>query len=245
MNPHARAMPKHLATLRQTLGRWRRAYRLTQDSDFELLEWSIRHLRSLGEKRSFDEQRPVDTNGEPLPWMTYPAIEYLKQLDLTDKFIFEYGCGFGSLYWAKRARRVVSVEDNAAWAAEIRPKLRANQEIILASTQNEYVDSIGDCGEVPDIIIVDGIHRKACAEVASRIAPVTGIIVVDNSDWYLGACAVLADHGFFRFDFIGAGPINAYAWATSVFVKTNGGIGIRFKNVIPAVNGGLHHVVND
>ncbi len=36
---------------------------------------------------------PVNNNAKPLPWFTYPAIEYLNQLDLSSCAIFEWGCG--------------------------------------------------------------------------------------------------------------------------------------------------------
>lgn len=32
-----------------------------------------------------------DAAGNWLPWYTYPAIEYLKQLDFSQKTVFEYG----------------------------------------------------------------------------------------------------------------------------------------------------------
>jgi hypothetical protein len=55
---------------------------------------------------------PVDAHGEPVPWYTYPAIDYLRQLDFSDKTVFEYGSGYSTLFWASAARRVVSVEED-------------------------------------------------------------------------------------------------------------------------------------
>ena len=53
--------------------------------------------------------KPIWPDGRPVPWMTYPAICYLEQLDFSQKRVFEYGCGSSTAYWAKRALRTISV----------------------------------------------------------------------------------------------------------------------------------------
>lgn len=53
-------------------------------------------------ERTIDEKVCVDRDGNPLPWYTYPAIEYLSQFDYGEKTIFEFGCGYSSLFWAER-----------------------------------------------------------------------------------------------------------------------------------------------
>ena len=55
-------------------------------------------------ERTIDEKVCMDRDGNPLPWYTYPAIEYLRQFDYKDKKVFEFGCGFSSLFWALRAQ---------------------------------------------------------------------------------------------------------------------------------------------
>jgi hypothetical protein len=58
-------------------------------------------------ERTIDEKVCVDRDGNPLPWYTYPAIEYLSQFDYGEKTIFEFGCGYSSLFWAERAAKVI------------------------------------------------------------------------------------------------------------------------------------------
>ncbi len=36
----------------------------------------------------------IDKNGNPIPWFTYPCIEYLNHLDLSECVVFEYGSGY-------------------------------------------------------------------------------------------------------------------------------------------------------
>ena len=38
----------------------------------------------------------VDCHGNPQPWYTYPAIEYLKGRDLSGKDVFEFGSGYST-----------------------------------------------------------------------------------------------------------------------------------------------------
>ena len=66
-------------------------------------------------ERSIDEKVCVDKDNKPIPWYTYPAIEYLSQFDYSDKEIFEFGCGYSSMFWANRAKQVTSIEDNPNW----------------------------------------------------------------------------------------------------------------------------------
>ena len=55
----------------------------------------IRFAIKYGHLRSRLRNDIIDENGEPLPWYTYPAIEYLTGLDFTQKTVFEFGCGTG------------------------------------------------------------------------------------------------------------------------------------------------------
>lgn len=66
-------------------------------------------------ERTIDEKVCIDKDGNPIPWYTYPAIEYLSQFDYGDKKVFEFGCGNSSLFWAVRAQEVISIEDNPSW----------------------------------------------------------------------------------------------------------------------------------
>lgn len=72
-----------------------------------------------GQARSIRALRPVDGSGNPLPWYTYPAIEYLTQFDWRSASIFEFGAGYSSFFWAARAARVEAVESDPQWHAEL------------------------------------------------------------------------------------------------------------------------------
>src|SRR5688572_10403591 len=52
-------------------------------------------------------------SGQPIPWYTYPAIEFIRQLDFSQSTVFEYGSGNSTMFWAASAARVISVEEDA------------------------------------------------------------------------------------------------------------------------------------
>ena len=77
------------------------------------------YLKPHGWNRSLDAG-PVDANGGPLPWITYPAQTMLEQI-VRDTFrVFEFGCGNSSLWWAARAKEVVSIDHS--WPCALNPK---------------------------------------------------------------------------------------------------------------------------
>ena len=80
----------------------------------ELLELAREYLEPLGWFESLRQCRAVDTHG-PLPWITYPAIELLKRIDMRQRRVFEYGAGASSLWWAGRGAEVVSVDCDPDW----------------------------------------------------------------------------------------------------------------------------------
>ncbi len=77
-------------------------------------------LKTVIKEKSFDNE------GDALPWYTYSAINYLKTLDLSNSTIFEYGSGMSSVFFSKRAKQVVSVENVAEWYEIVNTKTQKN-----------------------------------------------------------------------------------------------------------------------
>ena len=134
-------------------------------------------------ERSIDEKVCLDRDGNPIPWYTYPAIEYLSQFDYRDKKIFEYGCGFSSLFWARRAQKVVSIEDNPSWFDKWWQEFNeANLDIRWRDEGEIYENAVFEDNEKYDVIIVDGKRRTQCAEAAVKAVADGGMIILDDSD---------------------------------------------------------------
>lgn len=176
----------------------------------------------LGQWRSVKERMAVNARGNPIPWYTYPAIEYLESFDFKNCDVFEFGSGNSSLYWAGRARSVCSVEDNEEWFDVVSKTKRSNQVILHRGNESSYVNSLPEQRKLFEIIIVDGNWRFECVVKAINCLKEGGMIVLDNSDRKIEKeCGtLLREQGFLQIDFSGFGPINNYTWSTSIFIKT-------------------------
>ena len=81
----------------------------------------------LSWKKSFLEGFSQDENGAALPWMTYPAIEFLKNNLTKNHQVFEFGCGASTLFFAERVKKVVGLETNERWLGIVKEKLSNDQ----------------------------------------------------------------------------------------------------------------------
>jgi hypothetical protein len=163
----------------------------------------------------------VDQNGVPIPWYSYPAIEYIKQLDFSNKIIFEYGSGNSTSFWAGRSKKIVSVEDNKEWYDKIGDRLPGNVEYYLLESGGDYISLINKYTYEFDVIIIDGSHRYECAVEAISKLRDDGFIILDNSDWMEKTSKFLRDSDLIEVDMSGFGPINDYTWTTSFYFRRN------------------------
>ena len=83
------------------------------------------YLRSSGWLDSA-RSKLSERDGEPIPWFTYAAIDFLERELSGREAVFEYGGGQSTLWWAKRTRRVAAVDHDPAFGALITPQLPAN-----------------------------------------------------------------------------------------------------------------------
>ena len=164
------------------------------------------------------KQKPVDAYSQPIPWFTYPAIEYISQLDLREKRVFEWGSGNSSAFFAERCKQIISVESDKKWYDYGVQNLRSNQQIIFRE-ELSFIDAIEEFSSKFDLIIIDSIRRYECALKALNFLEPGGLIILDNSDWYPNTSSLLREVGnLIEIDMHGFGPINSYSWTTSVYL---------------------------
>jgi len=172
--------------------------------------------------KSIKLEKPIFIDNQAIPWYTYPAIEYLMQFDYSDKKVLEFGSGNSSIFWSKRCKNLTSIEHNKDWYNTVKEKINSNNSKLILTDENNYVN-ICNKSDKFDIIIIDGIKRRECAEhVKNCIQTDTGIIILDNSDRYPKTSKFLRENlNLFEIDFFGFGPINNYTWCTSIFISKN------------------------
>lgn len=174
------------------------------------------HLR--GQTHTNRDGNCVDAKGDPILWMTYPAIDFLESLDLSACRVFEYGSGGSTLFWLKRCASIVSVEHFSPWYRKmmryVDERLNMVEEINLAS----YPETIRRYGSF-DLVVIDGAERGRCAQEAIKHLNKGGMIIFDNAEWYPNTCTFLRKNGFTQIDFCGFSPLNSFTEMTSVFFR--------------------------
>ena len=200
----------------------------------------IRHIQvflivynKYGHRKSFNTKKSINKDGKPIPWYTFPAIEYLNQFDFSNSIVFEYGAGYSTFYWSDKAKEVTSVECDKKWYEIINNHHRDNLHLYLYEGGDEYINSINQHADQYDIIIIDGIYRLSCLEQAVNNHSEDGIIILDNSDWHPDCTQFLRDNRYFEIDFSGLGPINNYCWTTSIFIRHTTKLQNNYKNPMP------------
>lgn len=68
------------------------------------------YLYLTGWMDSLKESKPIDANGNPIPWMNFTIIKILEDRLTNDLNIFEYGSGYSTNFYAQKVKAVTSVE---------------------------------------------------------------------------------------------------------------------------------------
>ena len=140
-----------------------------------------------------------------VPWWTYRAIDVVDswlQSHPRPIRIFEYGSGASTLWLAKRADEVHSVEHHRGFGEYMSPVLEkagnidfrivepvktANPTVPSAKEDHagldfaDYVATIDQVGGKFDLIVIDGRAREACLRASLPHLADSGMVVFDNT----------------------------------------------------------------
>lgn len=181
------------------------------------------YLQDIGWFNGFDTKSPVDGEGNPIPWVTYSFIDFIKDRIKKSHSVFEFGSGNSTFFYAKYAGLVVSVEHDKAWYDMIVSKKPENAEMIFCELVRD-----GDYCRMPikleekfDILIVDGRDRVNCCKQAVNAVSDHGVIVLDDSEreFYQEGMTFLKKAGYKELSFSGISPGLFYRKSTSVFYR--------------------------
>ena len=179
---------------------------------------------------SFDQRRSVDREGNPIPYITYPALEFLTRRIRPEMSVFEYGSGASTLWWASRVAEVIACEHNEEWYQEIAAQAPSNVTLLHVPLEygGAYCQTILRYASRFDVVVVDGRDRVRCAKNSLAALKSGGVILWDNSDRekYREGCQFLQDSGFRRIEFIGPTPLENQKSETSVFYRSDNCLGI-------------------
>lgn len=183
-------------------------------------------LKDQGWFMSYDKAQPIDQRGNPIPWITYPAIYFLENRlkNIKNLCVFEYGAGNSSLWWTQYSTRVDSVEHDSNWYNSILKLKNEKLNIYLENVEtDQYVQKAMSLQKSYDIIVVDGRRRVDCTKSAVKALKEEGILILDNSNRseYSEAFSFLKIHGFNHVEFGGMTPMGVELSETTIFYKPN------------------------
>jgi len=134
-----------------------------------------------------------DKTGKPdEPWLTRDAIIFLDQKLNGGQRILEYGCGASTIWFAKRALMVDSIEHDHGWFGQVSTAIREGNitnarlhHVSCADDYQHYVQmgrTLGLKNRGFDVVIVDGRRRVKCVKAIAEFVAPDGMIVLDNAE---------------------------------------------------------------
>lgn len=184
----------------------------------------LRFSVATGHFRSSIAAAALDRDGRPLVWYTYPAIDFLGAKRYDGRSVLEFGAGHSTLWWAKRAARVVSYEGDRSRYELVKARVPENVELHLSTFDLPEVQTLCASRRF-DVVVVDGMNRLRAAQIAASLLTPDGAVVVDNSEgnWGHPGHYPILDHfrerGFSRVDFYGFAPGVLRQHCTSIFFR--------------------------
>lgn len=148
-------------------------------------------LIKSGWMRSRYNMLAMDRYGNPLPWLTYPAIEWLKLNIKPDWRICEYGCGQSTLWFREQKCLLRSVDSDPDWASRI-------GDVKTCTSRDEYVSF---ALPIDNLVIIDGNWRNDCARHVVDIK--SPMVILDNADVNMCADIILNEAYKHTIQFVG------------------------------------------
>ena len=192
---------------------------------FTAIGTPVRFSVRSGHFKSSFKKCAVSAKGEPIPWYTYPCIDFLRQRSYEGKTVLEFGGGQSTLWWAHRAKNIVTFEGDQDWYDKIKGSMPANVDLFLVSMDSpdrcvSEVNKILDAGNYGkfDVIIIDGLFRFQMIDIARKAMADSGAIICDDADGY-GFYEGFKDSGLNRVDFFGYAPGVILPRCSSIYLR--------------------------
>ena len=213
--------PAHKEVIRSLnkLGAIRKKQKLREDGEAtEQLEFFDAYLQTLG---AFNACGKSIVNGkeEAIPLLTNSFLHWFETVNWSGMNLLELGSGNSTLYFSKYFDVVSSYENDESWYNELAPKLPSNVNYFYENPIRSAIEQINL--ENYDVILLDASENRAkLARIISKAA-FSGLIFLDNSEWYRKSSQILSLAGFAEIPYFGIKPIEDWVSCTSVLVKAD------------------------
>jgi hypothetical protein len=181
------------------------------------------YLHSTGWIESIKRGYPCRTDGSELPWINYPVIQLLENRIKNDLRVFEYGSGYSTLFFARLANTVVSVENDHTWFDYMKARIPGNVTLLYRKKDKDgmYCRSISENRGDYDLVLVDGKDRENCVKQAFEFLSARGVILLDDSErpQYAESIGLLKGKGFRALTLEGLKPTGDESVSTTFFYR--------------------------
>lgn len=192
------------------------------------------------------DTRYTDDLGRTLPWWTRPALDWLLKdpsggphktaAEVLERLIvLEWGAGYSTEWFAEMCRGVTAIEHDARWRGGPMHSIQTHRRCqewhvevpgLPEGVSREFETSPEWCCRYvlkawsvnprPDLVVVDGLYRMACARMGAQLLVPGGSLVFDNADWpeFSGLPALLCPLFAERLSFQEPGK----EWTTDIYV---------------------------
>lgn len=119
------------------------------------------------------------------PMISYRATRVIAGRLTPESVVVEFGSGMSTLWFARRCRSLLSIEDDSYWHALVERRLRSDgashvrYELRSAATYSQVHD-LPDASV--DFVLVDGSQRARCITAILPKIRAGGALYLDNSD---------------------------------------------------------------
>jgi hypothetical protein len=124
------------------------------------------------------------------PWWTFRIKKRVSRILTPESNVVEFGFGHSTLWLARNAGKVLSIENDPAWYERVS---RQNDELGLSNVTLvlREGEDYADVGDIPDgsvnFCVIDGMYRARCARAMPVKMKPGGWIYLDNTDWDIDA----------------------------------------------------------
>jgi len=187
------------------------------------------YLARSGWVRSVLTDRIVDADGNPVPWMSRPFIDFIEPRLHRGMNVFEYGSGASTLFLAQRVGQVFAVEDDIDFASVLMPQLPVNAQVVVHGRGTAgYIEASARMNPLPQLVFVDGSDRVECATASLSVLAADAVLILDDSE--LPEYSIIREKmnttGFRALDFWGIACTRVERRCTTIFYRDNNALGI-------------------
>lgn len=211
-----------------SIGRKTGMYWLATNAEMKILDFlESGYLYQNGWFKSIEENKSINLKGEEIAWLPYSLLRFLDDRLSRTMNILEFGSGASSLYFSRKVKHVVSVEDDKDWYNILLIKKPDNLSLVLAETKDSYVNV-----QYPhlnfDLVLVDGEFREDCLFKSIEYLNGSGVILLDdtNAPEFGQLTHRMVDLGFKYLKFNDFAPIINYNKESTLFYRDSNCLGL-------------------